>query len=125
MGDKLQKSIKSWKELLLDFSKKNRLLNFTEGKRSSIKITSPSFDELYDIIVTQEKEVSFPYAKKMRIEDDGEETYEEFVEGGVETTKSIDELQKTLKQLRYKANTSIEERGVNILFLTFGLLKYR
>lgn len=125
MGEKLQKSIKSWKELLLDFSKKNRLLNFTEGKRSNVKITSPSFDELYDIIVTKEDEIAFPYAKKTRIEDDGEETYEEFVEGGVETTKSIDELQKTLKQLRYKANTSIEERGVNILFLAFGLLKYR
>lgn len=125
MGERLQNRIKVWKELLLDLSKRNRLINFIEGKRSNVKITVPSFDELYNKVVSNEEEIVFPYAKKTSIDDNGEESYEEFVDSGIETTKTIGELQKTLKALRYKANTSIEERGVNILFLAFGLLKYK
>ncbi len=41
------------------------------------------------------------------------------------TNKPIGDLQKTLKALRYKANTSIEEQGINTLYLTFGMLKWK
>ena len=124
MGHKLHNRIEIWKKLLLDFGKRNRLINFLEGKRSNVKITTPSLDRLWELVVVNEKELVFPYAKKIQVNDDGEEVYETIIKGDIETNKPIGELQKTLKALRYKANTSIEEQGINTLYLTFGMLKW-
>ena len=125
MGQKLHNRIDIWKKLLLDFGKRNRLINFLEGKRSNVKITAPTFSKLWELVVVNEKELVFPYAKKVQVDDDGEEVYETVIRGDVETSKPIGELQKTLKVLRYRANTSIEEQGINTLFLTFGMLKWK
>lgn len=125
MGQKLHNCIEIWKKLLLDFGKRNRLINFLEGKRSNVKITTPSFDRLWELIVVNEREIVFPYAKKVQVDDEGEEVYETAVKGDIETNKPIGDLQKTLKALRYKANTSIEEQGINTLYLTFGMLKWK
>ena len=124
MGNKLDSRIETWKKLLLDTGRKNRLINFKESKRSNVKITNPSYTDLYNFVVVQEKEVVFPYASKVHISGDGEEIYDTLKSGNVETSKPIGELQKTLKVLRYKANTAIEEQGINILYLAFGLLKW-
>lgn len=124
MGDKLHNRIETWKKLLLDFGKRNRLINFKEGKRSNVQITAPSYDILFDYIAVREKELRFSYATKIHIDSDGEETYDAVIKGDVETSRSIGDLQKTLKILRYRANTSIEEQGINTLYLAFGLLKW-
>lgn len=125
MGQKLHNRIEIWKKLLLDFGKRNRLINFLEGKRSNVMITTPSLDKLWEFIVVNEREIVFPYAQKVRVDDDGEEIYETIIRGDIETNKPIDDLQKTLKSLRYKANTSIEEQGINTLYLTLGMLKWK
>lgn len=125
MGQKLHNRIEIWKKLLLDFGKRNRLINFLEGKRNNVKITTPSFDRLWELVVAHEKEIIFPYAKKVQVDDEGEEVYENVIKGDIETNKPIGDLQKTLKALRYKANTSIEEQGINTLYLTFGMLKWK
>ena len=44
MGHKLHHRIEVWKKLLLDFGKKNRLINFKDGKRSNVHIVSPSYE---------------------------------------------------------------------------------
>ena len=125
MGHKLHNRIVIWKKLLLDFGKRNRLINFLEGKRNNVKITLPSFDKLWEFVVANEKEIEFPYARKIQINDEGEEVYEKVINGDIETNKPVGDLQKTLKALRYKANTSIEEQGINTLYLTFGMLKWK
>ena len=124
MGQKLHNRIETWKKLLLDLGKRNRLINFKEGKRSNVKITTPSYEDLFEQIAVHEREIVFPYASTVQVDDEGEETYDVIIKGNVETSKSIGDLQKTLKVLRYRANTSIEEQGINILFLAFGLLKW-
>lgn len=131
MGKDLLNRVDVWKKLLLDFGKRNRLINFKETKRSNIKIVAPSFEELYDIIAIQEKHLDFPMLKSIewgvsKDEDERErmEYSQAIIPGDIEVEKEIPELQKTLKALRYKANTSIEEQGINTLYLTFGLLKW-
>ena len=61
MGHKLHNRIEIWKKLLLDFGKRNRLINFLEGKRSNVRIMTPSFDRLWELVVANEKEIVFPY----------------------------------------------------------------
>lgn len=128
MGQKLHNRIDTWKKLLLDFGKRNRLINFKDNKRSNVRITSPSCESLFSMIAIQEKEIEFPYAIERMgdlFDDDNDEPYEVISEGDIKTLKRPKELQKSLKYLRYKANTSIEEQGINILYLTFGLLKWK
>ena len=116
--------LESWKKQLLDIGKRNRLINFKETKRSNITITKPFLGEIYQNIVLNEKTLRFPFPKKITFSDEGEEIIESIVEGDFETNKTINELQKTLKALRLKAKTSIEEQGINTLYLTFGLIKW-
>lgn len=125
MGQKLHNRIEIWKKLLLDFGKRNRLINFKDGKRSNVHIVSPSYETVFEKIAIKESPVVFPYSKKVFIDDEGNECHEIVIEGDVETNKTVSELQKTLKVLRYRANTSMEEQGINILFLAFGMLKWR
>ncbi len=124
MGQKLHNRIETWKKLLLDLGKRNRLINFREGKRSCVRLVSP-YDFIFNQIVVHEKDLAFPYSKKVVIGQDGEETYETVIPGDIETNRTVSELQKTLRVIRYRANTSIEEQGINILYLTFGMLKWR
>lgn len=124
MGQKLHNRIETWKKLLLDFGKRNRLINFKDGKRSNVHIISPSYESIFEKIAVKESPIVFPYSKKVLIDDDGNEIHETVIEGDVKTNKTVSELQKTLKVLRYRANTSIEEQGINILFLAFGMLKW-
>lgn len=125
MGQKLHNRIETWKKLLLDFGRRNRLINFKDGKRSNVHIVSPSYESIFEKIAVKESPIVFPYSKKVFIDDDGNEIHETVIEGDVKTNKTVSELQKTLKVLRYRANTSIEEQGINILFLAFGMLKWR
>lgn len=154
MGQKLQKRIDIWKKLLLDFGKRNRLINFKESKRSTVKISSPLYAEFYEVLVTNEKEMAFPrsiimsYSEYLHLEKKKKDSYKLVsyirekqdkeageegkikgvileVSGDIETSKSILDLEGSLKRLRYIANTSIEEQGINTLFLAFGLLKWK
>lgn len=107
-----------WKNKLLDLGKRNRLLNYRDTARSNIKIEYPDCSTLWNMFVKDETPLVFPFIK----EDD--EDYESEFESNVETNKSTSELQKALRNLRSKAKTAIEEQGVNVLYLSFGFLKW-
>jgi len=109
--------IEKWKNKLLDLGKRNRLLNYKETKRSSLQIISPTCSSLWNSFVKDEKLLEFPYYDEYSI--DFEQTSYE-----IETNQSIKEMQKTLRNLRDKAKTAKEEQGVNILYLSFGFLKW-
>ena len=44
-----------WKNKLLDLGKRNRLLNYKETARSTLKITAPSYEDLFTLLVREEK----------------------------------------------------------------------
>lgn len=125
MGQLLHRKIEIWKKLLLDIGKRNQLINFKENKRADVRILTPSYDVIFERIAVRETKITFPYFKKVVINEEGEEVFESVISGDLDTNKTISDLQKTLKALRYRANTSIEEQGINILYLTFGMLKWR
>lgn len=149
MGQKLHNRIETWKKLLLDFGKRNRLINFLETKRGNVKITIPSFERMFNEIVSNEKTLTFPYSKivsyneylksyqnfkvahylkheKKHNDEIVEEITHAIIEmpGQISTNVDVLNLESTLKNLRSKANTAIEEQGINTLFLAFGMLKW-
>ena len=126
--DKLNAKIELWKKSLLDFGKRNQLFNFKETKRTTLKIVDKDMDSLYDEIVFKEQLLTFSSAKNMavKVDEEGEEIYESdnITEGDILSNRTFNEQQNTLASLRSKAKLSIEEQGVNTLFLAFGLLQW-
>jgi hypothetical protein len=51
MGQKLKNRVEVWKKLLLDFGKRNRLINFLEDRRGNVRITDPVLEKLYESVV--------------------------------------------------------------------------
>ena len=118
--------IDKWKKKLLDLGKRNRLINYRETKRSNLKIVSPEIDDLYKRLVIDEEALEFPLLiEDWDDEDSDYENKDKILNGDLQSNQNIKELQKTLRNLRDKAKTAIEEQGVNILYLSFGFLKWR
>jgi len=114
----IELKIEKWKSKLLDLGKKNRLLNYKETKRSSLQILKPDCASLWKTFVHDEKSLEFPYFDEFSNDLFDEYSY------SVETNQTIKEMQKTLRSLRDKAKTANEEQGTNILYLSFGFLKW-
>ena len=117
--------VDAWKKKLLDLGKKNRLLNYRDTKRGSIRIVAPDPLSLWQTFVEDEKPIVFPYINEeaeLNGDDDGKSF--EVIKGDVETNKTPSEQQKTLRALRNKAQSFISEQGVNALYLAFGLLAW-
>lgn len=117
--------IEHWKKQLLDLGKRNRLINFKETKRSNIAIITPSYDELYKRLVQNEEKFRFPMPVKNTYEENSEEFDMLGEKGDIETNKTLIEQQKTLKVLRERAKAYMEEQGINSLYLTFGMIRWK
>jgi very-short-patch-repair endonuclease len=117
MITRIEQKIEKWKNKLLDLGKRNRLLNYRETKRSSLNISIPDCISLWNSFVTHEKPLEFPY-------------YDEYTtelkssSHTVQTNQNINEMFKTLRSLRDRAKLAKEEQGINILYLSFGFLKW-
>ncbi|WP_158594261.1 DUF4011 domain-containing protein [Cohnella faecalis] len=107
------------------WAKKNRLINYRETKRSNIKIVAPDLVELYRLLILNESALEFPFPFEDDDNDYDDETESYISLGDLQTNQTIKEQQKTLRNLRNKAKTALEEQGVNILYLSFGFLKWR
>ncbi len=133
MNKEVQKKLVLWKKKLLDLGKRNRLLNYKDTKKGSLKIEAPSFSELYKMIAIDEKKLKFAHiyitqrnAASVFDESnsDEDESYYTELPGDIKTSCSVKEAEQTLNNLRKKARTAMEEQGVNILYLSFGFLEW-
>ncbi|RNC29234.1 MAG: ATP-dependent RecD-like DNA helicase [Candidatus Dichloromethanomonas elyunquensis] len=119
----IDQKLEAWKNKLLDLGKRNRLLNYRDSKRSNLRIQKPSIFELWNSFVVNENPIKFPYYDEDQISLLSNEQ-EIGLERNVMTNQTIKDQQKTLRNLREKAKTAMEEQGVNILYLSFGFLKW-
>lgn len=115
-------------------SKRNKLIDFKETKRSSLKILNPSPEELFTRFVDQEEKLVFqtPIDRNSDIRVfsllsllDQLSAPLSVALGDIEVDSSFEESKKTLKNLRTKARLSLEEKGSNTLYLIFGFLEWR
>ena len=120
----LDQKLELWKNKLLDLSKRNRLINYRETKRSNLRIDIPSIYDLWQSFVVQEKPLQFDYIDDDIIDGDTKDT-KESTKRTVITNQSIRDQQKTLRNLRSKAKLALEEQGINILHLSFAFLRWK
>lgn len=132
----INRRIDLWKSKLLDLGKRNRLINYRDLKRSSLRIIKPGLIELWKSLVVDGIPLVFPYDyyyestlfSNGNADDDDNDEFSENSQhqdnSRVTTNQSPKDQQKTLKSIRDKARIVIEEQGVNVLYLAFGFLKW-
>lgn len=135
-ADRIRAQLRRWQERLLDLTRANPLLSVDRSRVSKLRISEPSADMLFDRFVTGEGgSLRMPVVRKIRrgattreVEDDAatdpnppEEEYE--VDPGEVTfdARPVDVLRR-LRRIHDNGRTTVEERGVTTLYLTFGTL---
>ena len=130
----IDRKIKIWEDRLLDLGKRNKMIFFRESKRATLKILKPGFDELYQQIAVDEKELTF---QKPIDRDSDVRVYSilslleklscpmEVNVGDIRAEGVLPEINKTLKHLRSKSRLAMDEQGTNILYLVFGFIEWR
>ena len=132
--EELDRKINHWKRELLDTGKRNKMINYRETKRATLKILEPSAEDLFNQLAISEKTLTFqkPISKESDIR-----TYSilslletlsytlPVTKGDIKTDGTIVERERTLKNLRSKAKLAQEEQGTNILYLCFGFLYWK
>lgn len=130
----LNKKIEYWEHRLLDLGKRNKMINYRETKRSTLKLIEPAFDDLFKRLAIKEEKLTF-----QRLADKENDirifSILSLLEklssplpvtvGDIKTDGNILERQKTLKHMRSKARLSMEEQGTNILYLSFGFIEWK
>ena len=117
--------IEEWKKKLLDLSKRNNLLNFRTTRRGTLTITYPDFDDLYSSLTDGE---DLQFAKPSQ-----EDEFDLFGEEGggnpnftiKSSAATLKDESTTLKGLRRRAKTIMEEQGINVLYVAFGLVHWK
>lgn len=123
--------VEQWKSHLLDLSKRNRLLYFRQLKRGNVLITEPEAEGVFQYLVIEGHKLTIDEAKSEQPALTGLEEEPALVEGDrpvrpgtARTGLSGPQLAATLYSMWRKARTALEEQGVNVLFLTFGMLEW-
>ncbi|WDF72263.1 DUF3320 domain-containing protein [Novosphingobium sp. KACC 22771] len=134
---------------LLDLSARNRLLNLPRASKSarSIEIVDEKSAEIFRLLVREAKVFTFLAGKAARdtdvdeaVGDDADEildlaqpeddvadergVFGRHADTRLQTRLTPKGLQKRLLELYFDARTLEEEQGVNILYLTLGMLKW-
>lgn len=132
--ENLSRKLERWKRELLDTGKRNKMINYKETKRTTLRILEPDASTLFHKLAFSERPMTF---QKPISRDTDLRTYSMIAlmetlsydlnvqVGDIKTAGTIIEREKTLKNLRAKAKLAQEEQGTNILYLCFGFIYWR
>lgn len=137
---KVREKIRFWSQELQDMSGRNRLLFYKDTKSSTATIELPSFFNLFEMLVMDGAELFAPLPDPKEVksifEDDKVDPNLNDLEkppklpkklksNEIQTNHTVSVLNKVLYNLRYTARTIQEEQGFIVVYLTFGMLKWK
>ena len=121
MQETIQSRLASSRKELLDLGLRNPLLNYKITKGKGVHIVDEKAEFIYDILVRQQKAMTFLALKEGQFFPEGTEKYQDT---RLQTEEDEQKLQSRLLNTYYFARTSIEEQGVNLLYLALGMLRW-
>jgi len=131
--EKIKLQMKRWQEKLLDMNRSNPLLGLNRSRSAKLKISKPDINALFKSLVFEENELKLPFVKKIRkkSEDQNQATLIEekdiykIEEGDIDIEiDSPINLKRKLRRIYDNSRSTIEERGVITLFMTFGVVAW-
>lgn len=136
--DTIRARFEADRRALLDLSLRNTLISHRELKSRGLRVVDERSDQLFRILVSDGRAMSFlPAPKSESLEDElneGQLLFEQppeddgvadrHTDDRLQTPYSDPTLQRRLLNTFYAARTHIEERGVNVLYLALGILHW-
>jgi len=115
---KVLRRVDDWKLKLIDLSRRNKLINFTPSKSSTITFESPSLNEVFNRLVIKDTYWSIydPPEDRRGIKPRKTQLVP------METEPS--QLRRVLRYQARKATTEFRERGIRILYIAYGVLHW-
>ena len=143
--ERIQTQLRIWQEKLLDVTKRNPLLGLNRSRVSKLQVSHPSAVDLFQRLVLDESEVKMPFVRRTVVKRDTKEAPQltraegaaaspteesreiryEVEPGDVEFRATPAEIHRRLRRVYDNARTTVEERGVTTLYLTFGTLVWQ
>lgn len=130
MQDIILPKLEASRKELLDLGMRNTLLNYKIPKVRGLHIVQEKSSAVYEIMVRQSKTMTFlgrpdndddvlelPALSETELQDAYNDTR-------LQTDETEQKLQTKILNTYYFAKTSIEEQGVNILYLALGMLNW-
>ncbi len=130
--ERIRAQLRKWQERLLDLTKANPLLGINRSRVSKLRVTDPKADALFNRFVADETTLRMPFVRKEpkravaagdSEDQPSEPEYKVELGDVVFDVKPIDLLRR-LRRIYDNARTTVEERGVTTLYLTFGVLRW-
>ncbi len=121
---RVAKRIEDWKLRLIDLTKRNKAIYFQPTKTSRLTITSPDMETVYSRLVVRGRgwEIQQPPLTKP-----GETSPKMRAPKSTEITpewSDPNQLDRTLRNLSRRSQSEYMERGIRILYVTLGQLKW-
>ena len=121
----LAQKIAKWKAGLADLGRRNPLIKFRQDSPRSLEILTAQPDFLFRHLTEEKKTLYFqPDSEAQAVVQPKQIGAAARSSVDLRTRQTGDEQLKRLKKMRSEARLSIEERGVNSLFLAFGTLTW-
>lgn len=130
---KILAQLHKWQERLLDLTRANPLLGLNRSRVSKLRVTEPDTVDLFgSFALADEPVLRMPLVRRQsptvprETEEVQDQTPQLRVEpGDVAFDAAPIDLMRRLRRIYDNARTTVEERGVTTLYLTFGILSWR
>jgi very-short-patch-repair endonuclease len=129
-AERLRAQLKRWQERLIDLTKANPLLGINRSRVSRLHVTAPAPHQLFrDFAVADDATLTMPQVVKQPRGDaettGGEGSAEYRIKPGDLVFDAIPiDLHRRLRRIYDNARTTVEERGVTTLHMSFGILRW-
>ena len=114
---------------LLDLSNRNPLISYRTLRARGVEVVGADPDVVFSALVSSSRRMSFaPLAEGQdhahRLIEHEDVKPSRSMRNVLQTAESPDQLQKRLRNTFYFANTTIQEQGVNTLFVALGMVEW-
>ncbi|NCO53564.1 MAG: DUF4011 domain-containing protein, partial [Deltaproteobacteria bacterium] len=131
-SDRIKAQMRRWQDSVLDLTKSNPLIGLNRSRVAKFLVIEPDANALFSMFVIDEKRLRMPFVRKLTSHPQQSllvmpnEDADFVIEHGDITldAKPVD-LMRRLRRIHNNARTTIEERGVTTLYLTFGALQWK
>lgn len=135
----VSRRLEEWKQRLIDLTRRNRLLYFNPAKGSTLTVSAPDLQTIFEHLYEKEKNWKFwlPPAEETdaRTSASGQAVLQSKPAHARATAPRKDELvcsgvgrkqlEKSLKNIYRRAHTDYQERGLRIFYAAFGTLLWQ
>ena len=131
---KIDVKFEYWTNELLDLGKRNKMIKYRATKRGSLDILNPGYLDLFNLISIEDTTLTFekPIANDSDWKTASILSLLEMVKapidanvGDIKASSTLIERDKTLKSMRTKSRLSLDEQGINILYLITGFIEWK